>query len=100
MGHPTHGPFRGFEAPGVFVRLVVCSGPDGRRAGRDSAELGSPRFREGGGAQHGSAALEDDANRHIDEQLAEAPLVLKSTQEGAVLELLEKAGPDASADVE
>jgi hypothetical protein len=46
------------------------------------------------------AAFKDDADRHVDEQLAQPALVGEGLHEGAVLELLQDARRDAAADIE
>jgi len=57
----------------------------------NAAEFGGAGFGVGGGSHEGGAAFEDDADGHVNEQLAEAALVGKGLQEGAVLELFEDA---------
>jgi len=73
---------------------------DGGGSWGDAAEFGGAGFGVCGGAEQGGFALEDDADGHVDEQLAEAALVSEGLDEGAVLELFEDAGSDAAADVQ
>jgi len=66
------GFMRGLKPPppsaSSFSAACLEAGRGG--AGRDAADFGSAGFSVCGGAEQGSFALKDDADRHIDEQLA------------------------------